>query len=166
MVVKNKSKCPYCGSQLSDQKEQSNRQQYNHQRDIKDGKQCTKCDYEQYVLKTVRDRSGAHAQIGDKQRYETIPSGSMIVVRGDDRFIQNSVSFQNQSELKSEIKRAEEYREEAGHVEFYLIVVDDISRTIKIEDNYFDGDDDLVEVADYKLTDDGLEILKKVRNDA
>ena len=166
MVVKNKSKCPYCGSQLSDQKEQSNRQQYNHQRDIKDGKQCTKCDYEQYVLKTVRDRSGAHAQIGDKQRYETIPSGSMVVIRGDDRFIQNSVSFENQSELKSEIKRAEEYREDADIDEFYLIVVEDIARTIKMDDNRYDGDDDLVEVADYKLSNDGLDILDKVMPNA
>ena len=160
------SKCPYCQSELSNTKDQTKRTQYAHQRDVKDGKKCTECDYEQYVLTTVRDRRGAKAQIGNDQRYEIIPSGAMVVIRGEDRFIQNSVTFGDKDVLKSEIKRAEEYRDEESYDEFYLIIVNDLPKTIKIDDNFYDGDEDLDEIADYKLSDDGFQNLDMVRRNA
>ena len=105
------------------------------------------------------DRGGKIKQISSSQSYERIPSKSVAVIRGDDKFIQNSTRVKSDSELQEEIERADDYRESEGYDTFYFIVRDKKSKEIKVDENYYDGDD-LEEDATYRISDDGLEKLE------
>jgi len=80
-----------------------------------------------------------------------------MVIRGDDGFVQNSNKVEDEDELKEEIKRANQFRIEEGYDEFYFIRGSSGGRQVEMDDNNYGGNQDLEEVAHYKVSDEGFE---------
>ena len=105
------------------------------------------------------DRGNNIVQKTQPREFEHIPENGVAVVRGEDRYIQNSNKISGTEELKEEVRRADEYREQEGYDAFYFVVGRDGARDIRTDGNYYVGDEDLEDVADLKITSEGLEKL-------
>lgn len=105
------------------------------------------------------DRGGRVKQVDSTRTFEKIPTEGVAVIRSHDQFIQNTHIFENRDQLKDVINRANKYREGEGFDAFYFIIATKSSKKFERDDNHYDGEQDLEDIADYKISDSGLEKL-------